>query len=92
MYMKRKRWSENDFKGHPITQKELGLERFITTGESEEDKDMIVKFLDSVKDGIPEIKTRGRRHERTSTPGREVLAAYKAGDALESVFGLHNFK
>ena len=92
MDMKRTRWSENDFKGHPITQKELVLERFITSGESQEDKEMIIKFLDSLKDGVPEIKIRGRRHERTSTPGSVVLAAYKAVDAIESVWGLHNFK
>ncbi|KAI4618149.1 uncharacterized protein J4E87_008159 [Alternaria ethzedia] len=83
MYNERETWSKDDFEGRPITREDLFLTPLVVMQDiSKVEKDKINKFLDSLKDGIPEIVVKGRRHQRTSTPGREAKAM---GQYIEAV-------
>lgn len=83
MYNERETWSKDDFEGRPITREDLFFTPLVVLQNiSEGEKEKINKFLDSLKDGIPEIVVKGRRHQRTSTPGREAKAM---GQYIEAV-------
>jgi len=61
MYSKRKEWDTSDYEGKNVTREEIGLPKpaSVPANTPPDEIEKIEKLLDSLKDGVPEMKILG---------------------------------